>query len=451
MAQEEASGLPSAAGITPAMWRLLWLSVSGVFLDGYDISIISIGILQVRAQFHAAPWQLGLVGSAILVGNFLGALVFGRMADRVGRRTVFIADVIFFVVFAILSALSQDIWQLALWRFLLGVGIGGDYALASPIIAEAVPARWRGRMLTLNWAMAWFAGEVVSFAVGYGLLHVAGPQAWRWMLASGAIPAMVVLLIRRSMPESVRWLAAQGRHDEAERAAEHLTGQRSVAAVIPGYEPASVVPPSRTAWRELWGTFRRNTWFGLLNYVFEGAPFYALSVFLPTILQQAGFARSVEGVALGNLYLQLTGLVGIALIFWLVDRRGRRFVNYLGYGGVVAALLAYEALFPPTPTAMVAIFIAVEIAVWLGPASTDNLLLGELWPTRIRGTGAGISAAAGRLSAIAGTFGLPVLIASFGVAGALWLPIVFSALGFVNTAVLGVETKGKSLEELWGL
>lgn len=207
----------------PQLRRLIWISVSGVFLDGYDISIIALALLQVKGEFHALPWQIGLVGSAILVGNFLGALLFGRLADLVGRRAMFILNVVFFVVFALLSGISGSIWQLILWRFLLGIGIGGDYALASPIVAEAVPADRRGRLLTLNWGLAWLSGEIVSFAVGYLLLHIAGADAWRWMLASGAVPAIVVFILRRSMPESVRWLLTKGREEEAQAVAGQLS------------------------------------------------------------------------------------------------------------------------------------------------------------------------------------------------------------------------------------
>lgn len=174
-------------------------------------------------------------------------------------------------------------------------------------------------------------------------------------------------------------------------------------------------------------------------------------MFLPLILKTSGFSTSLGGIAKGNLFLQLSGLIGIFLIYVMVDTKGRKFVNYLGYGGVLLALLLYELAYPPSPLILVALFVLVEVAVWLGPASTDNLYLGELWPTRIRGTGAGIAAACGRLSAIAGTFGLPVLIAAFGVSGALWLPIVFCFFGILNTVVLGIETKGKTLEQLWGL
>jgi putative MFS transporter len=399
---------------------------------------------------------------------------------------MFLIDVIFLIVFAILQAFAVNYIQLSIIRFLLGVGIGGDYALASPIIAEAVPAKRRGRALTINWGLAWLSGEIISFAVGLLCLQFAGPNAWRWMLASGAIPAIAVLLGRRSMPESARWLYSEGRDDEARAAIDRLAGDlpaagggtggatphvpvRAVAgqdrslgmaATISG-EGSSTVPKAAprsrglslrglSAEKEVWGTFKRNTWFGLLNYVFEGAPFYALSVFLPTILKAAGFSKTDTGIAVGNVLLQLTGLVGILLIYLMIDRQGRKICNYWGFGGVTLALIVYDIVFPPHIWFLLLLFAVIEAAVWLGPASTDNLYLGELWPTRIRTTGAGYCAGAGRLSAIAGTLLLPIMLTHLGIVTALVPFILLSALGVLNTKLLGVETKGKTLEELWG-
>lgn len=470
--------------LSPGQRKLLALSISGVFLDGYDITIISLGLLQLKSQFHMGSFQTGFVAAAILVGNFVGAVLFGRIADRVGRRSMFIIDVVFFIVFAIVSGLTQNYLQLGVVRFLLGVGIGGDYALASPIIAEAMPTKKRGRLLTLNWGLAWLSGELVSFAVGLLFLATTGADAWRWMLMSGALPAIVVLIARRSMAESPRWLLAQGRDDEAGAAIQRLTSEQGTPADGGAGPGAASVAPARVAaedadvrtgtltpatssatastsspgrtehdvgcWVELFGRFKRNTWFGLLNYVFEGAPFYALSVFLPTILKQAGYSKTDTGIAVGNLLLQLTGLAGIVLIFVLVDRAGRRFVNYLGYAGVCLALVAYVVVYPPSTVVLLLLFAVIEAAVWLGPASTDNLLLGELWPTRIRATGAGVCAGAGRLSAVAGTLLLPVMIGHWGVQEAMIPFLVMAALGVANTVVLGVETKGRSLEALWG-
>lgn len=437
--------------LTGRMLRILWLSVGGVFLDGYDITIISIGLLLIRPQFHASPVQIGFIAAATLIGNFVGALVFGNIADRIGRRLAFFWDIAFFVVFAAVSAFSQSISQLMLWRFLLGIGIGADYALASPIIAEIVPARIRGRLLTLNWGGAWFLGELAAFIVG-ALLLPTGPQAWRWMLATGAIPAIVVLIARRAYRESPRWFMTQGRAAEAQEVIALLSEGSPAPAQAAAAEAQSPPAMQKNRLAELFGPrFLKNTLFGMLNYFFEGAPFYALSVFLPTILVGAGYAKTPTGIASGNLILQATGAIGIVICFLLVDTAGRKVCNYVGFGGVALALLVYEFLYPPSLLALFIIFIGVEIAVWAGPACTDNLYLGELWPTRIRATGAGIGAAAGRLSAILGTVGLPVLIASSGLRVALVVPLLFCVGGVIATAWLSPEPKQRTLEDLWGL
>lgn len=442
---------PSSPRLTHNQRKLLTLSISGVFLDGYDITIISLALLQLKGQFHMGTFQLGFVASAILIGNFVGAIIFGRAADRIGRRAMFILDIVFFIVFAIASAFSTNFLELAVLRFFLGVGIGGDYALASPLVAETMPSQRRGRLLTVNWGLAWFTGEIASFAVGLVLLHIGGANAWRWMLASGAVPAVFVLIGRRGISESPRWLHDQGRHADADRVAQQLGTDVNWREGGSAGTPVAVSRVHRLPARnEIWGTFRRNTVFGLLNYVFEGAPFYALSVFLPTILKEVGLSKTNSGVAVGNLELQSAGLIGLVLIYVMVDRQGRRVVNYLGFGGVAAALLVYILIYPPSTPVLMGLFAFMLVAVWLGPASTDNLYLGELWPTRIRTTAAGICAGAGRLSAIAGTLGLPILIGRYGLRSAMWLLLVLCVLGVLTTAVLGVETKGKSLEELWG-
>ncbi|MDE2572893.1 MAG: MFS transporter, partial [bacterium] len=126
---------------------MVWMSVGGVLLDGYDITVISVALLLLKPQFHATAADVGLIGASTLAGNLVGAVIFGNLADRIGRKYTFYWDIMFFVVFALLSAFSQNIWQLVLWRALLGVGIGADYALASPIISEVVPTKNRGRIL----------------------------------------------------------------------------------------------------------------------------------------------------------------------------------------------------------------------------------------------------------------------------------------------------------------
>ena len=440
---------PLEQKFTRGMAPILALSVSGVFLDGFDISIMAVALLSVAAQFHPSPLETGLVVGSVIAGNFVGAIVFGHLADRIGRRQTFLYDMFFFVVFALLSAFAQNIYQLALWRFLLGVGIGADYALASPILAEIVPSRVRGRLMVANWSGAFITGQLFSFGVALLILWTGfgGENAWRWMLASGAVPAMVILLARRSFPESPRWLKAQGRVDEAEAVVRAV----SSGAPMPQKDYGPALPVRTTNHlRELFGPrYRSRTIFATLNYFLITLPFWSISLFLPLILKISGFATSQTSLAAGNLLIQSASLLGVAACFFLVDTAGRKFVNYLGYiiAGIAIAVTMWVD-FPPSPVAMVVLFAAILIGLLSGPASVNNIYLGELWPANVKGTGAGIAVAAGRISAVFATFASPSIIATYGVRGALVLPLVFCLLGILNTALFGVETKQRSLEEI---
>lgn len=188
--------------------RLTFLSAMGLFLDGYDLTIISVALLFVKSQFQPSPYMVGLVGSAAVVGMLLGSLIFGNLTDRFGRRTMYLLDLLFFVVFSILAACSQNMVELILFRFLLGIGLGADYPISSTLTAEFAPTRKRGVLMVTTIGF-WTVGAIVSYLVSLLLLQT-GPDAWRFMLASGAIPALLVMWGRRTIPESPRWLIAKG-------------------------------------------------------------------------------------------------------------------------------------------------------------------------------------------------------------------------------------------------
>jgi putative MFS transporter len=442
-----AGGLDLESGMSPRKWQMVWMSVGGVLLDGYDITIISVALLILGPQFKATPADVGLIGAATLAGNTVGAIIFGHLADRVGRKYTFYWDIMFFVVFAFVSAFSQNIGQLILWRFLLGIGIGADYALASPIIAEVIPTKNRGRILTANWALAWLIGELLAFVIGYALIPI-GPNSWRWMLAIGAVPAIIVLVARRSFVESPRWLRSSGRTEEANDILRQLHGD----AV-----PASPARPSETQrkpvhhYRELFSPkYARATIFAFVNYFVFSLAFYMAGVFLPSILSLGGFAKDPEGIALGNLAVQSVGILGIIVCFLFIESLGRRLLNIIGFVGMAAGILIY--LLTPNPSGLIMLvgFALFEFMVFVGPGIMDNLYLGELWPTRIRTTGAGIGAAGGRISSMLGVFFLPLAAHAWGVKGMLLIPLAACIIGALNSLFLGIETKQRSLEEMWG-
>ena len=194
-----ASYLPSRSVVTT-------LSSMGYFLDGYDLSVIAVFTL-VLTTYKIFPYDAfseGFVSGSALLGAFVGAVVFGHYSDKIGRRYLYIFDLIFFAVFAILSALATNLIELIIFRFFIGWGVGADYALSPVYTTEMYPNKERGSGYGWVWTF-WSIGAAFSFLVGY-FFYLSDPlTAWRWTLGLGAIPAIIVVILRTRMPESARW------------------------------------------------------------------------------------------------------------------------------------------------------------------------------------------------------------------------------------------------------
>ncbi|MCW1294288.1 MAG: MFS transporter, partial [Candidatus Parvarchaeum sp.] len=182
------------------------LSAMGYFLDGYDLSVISVFtlVLVTYKIFQYSALTESLVSGAALLGAFVGAVLFGHYADRIGRRYLYILDLIFFAVFAILSALSTNITEMIIFRFFVGWGVGADYALSPVYTTEMYPNKKRGAGYGWVWTF-WSIGAAVSFILGYVFFLHDPLTSWRWVLGLGSIPAIITVILRTRMPESARW------------------------------------------------------------------------------------------------------------------------------------------------------------------------------------------------------------------------------------------------------
>jgi putative MFS transporter len=386
---------------------------------------------------------------------FVGAALAGTLADRLGRKTVFQATVIIYSVATGLAALvpgpevlglTGSVTLLVLLRFLVGLGLGGELPVASTLVGEWAPTHLRGRMLVLLesfWAYGWIAAAVI------GLLLIPGvPGGWRWAFALGALPALYVFFLRRNLPESPRYLAATGQA----AAAQAALAQAGMAAAEIAPAPAPAARAAGSVWS---GPLARRTlmlwvlWFGM---VFS---YYGIFSWLPTLLaDQQGLTTSFQYV----LIITLAQVPGYFSAAWLVERWGRKptLVTYL-VGSAIGALLFWL----PGAGALTldADMTALWIIVWGSVISFFNLgawgviytYTPELYPTRIRGRGAGLAAAVGRLGGVIGPYvpGLWLPIAWLG--GKAGLFALFAGVLFVialAVAVLGEETRGRSLEEI---
>lgn len=210
----------------------------GFFTDSYDLFIIGTASALITAQWHLSPAETGLINSMTLLGAFIGAILYGRIADRIGRKKIYGLEALIMVVFAIASALAPNLVTLVVFRFLLGLGIGGDYPVSAVLVSEYSNRKNRGRLVGSVFALQ-ALGTLLGYGVGLVLLSTGLDHdlAWRLMLGLGAVPAAAVLVSRRRMPESPRYQAlVEGRGADAARSLRSYSGNRLEAT---GTSPAA--------------------------------------------------------------------------------------------------------------------------------------------------------------------------------------------------------------------
>lgn len=254
MAHDRNENLAGNRSGARTQWLITLYAGGGEFCDGYILSIIGVALPLLTAAFSLTPVTAGLLGAASLAGMFFGGLIFGAVTDKFGRQKVYIADLACFVVLSALQFFASEPWQLIVLRTLMGVAVGADLAIAGTIASEFAPQKSRGPLLVVLVTM-FSVGAAVAYTVGYFMLSL-GPDAWRWMLASSAIPALLILTMRLGTPESPRWLLSKGRAEEAEAVLKQMLGPDATLADIE--EPQDSPKGYMTIFRP---EFRRRTLF----------------------------------------------------------------------------------------------------------------------------------------------------------------------------------------------
>jgi MFS transporter, PHS family, inorganic phosphate transporter len=413
--------------------RALLVSGVGFFTDAYDLFVIGIVSTLLKSQWHLDTSQLALLNAVMLGAAFLGALFFGRLADHIGRTRVYWMSAALMVVAAVGSALSPSLAVLVAFRFLLGFGVGGDYPVSAVLMSEYASHRDRGRMVALVFS-AQAVGLVIGPLLALALLGGgAGPAVtWRVLLGIGAIPAAAAVWLRRKMPEPPRYQArAAGNMRRRSSHAPQAGGLRAFAA-------------SRRHVVLLIGT--AGCWF-LLDYAY-----YGNTISTPQIISLiTPHASQTTTIAIQLAIFVVAAVPGYILAIVRMDRIGHRRLQLIGFIAM-GACFAVIGLIPGMTTAVAPFLLAYGISYFFtefGPNVTTFVLPGELFPTRVRATGHGISAGVGKLGAFIGVFLFPVLQASLGLRGTLLLTAGISVLGALLTLVLP-EPAGRSLEEISG-
>ncbi|WP_063890739.1 MFS transporter [Sciscionella sediminilitoris] len=417
--------------------KLTTATVWGQGLDGYDLGVISVVMPMVVLHLHMSPVWAGLIGASSLIGIFFGGPVFGMLTDRFGRRTTFTVDLVLFLITALLQVFVTDPAQLFVIRLVMGIAIGAEYAIGATMLAEFSPARGRGRRIA-GLEVAWFAGYLAAVAISYGLLDLAG-VSWNWVLATGALPALYCLIVRRGLPESPRWLLSRGRTEEARAIIDtYLGGQAAYRGEDFHGERPSL---SRGTLHALFAPGQcARTVFACVFYACLVAPYFAIFTFAPSVLATLHLSDPAAGTITVNALAACGALAGMLVI----ERIGRRRL-LIGPFWIMAACLCLVGIWGQAPGIIVVGCFAVF--AFFNAASSDltPVYPAELFPTEIRTTGTGLAAAASRIGAALGTFALPSGLNTIGVGPSMLIAAGICVIGAVTAQLLAPETTGLTL------
>jgi MFS family permease len=426
--------------ITRFQYKIMFVSGMGFFTDAYDLFIIGVVVAVLKPQWSLSTGQVSLLNSATLAASAVGAILFGRIADILGRKKIYGYEVLILALGAIASAFAPNFTFLLVSRVILGIGIGGDYPVSATIMSEYAGKQSRGKMVGLVFAMQG-AGLVIGPLVAAILLatHVPMGIIWRVLLGLGAIPGLAVFYLRRQIHETPRFAQAGGDEDEARAAIAAATGASTTRGTRPestARHQQSALEGFKTLVRSrrmlLWLIGTAGAW-AMLDFAY-----YGNTISSPEVLK----VINAHGTLLYNTLLQLLifvvfALPGYALAIKLLDRTGRKTIQCLGFAAMATAFLLIGVV-PGAATVVAPFVILFGLSYFFtefGPNTTTFVYPAEIFPVEVRTTGHGISAAAGKLGGFAGAYLFPDMLASsFGLRGA---EIV---AGIVCVAGLGIST-----------
>jgi MFS transporter, putative metabolite transport protein len=452
------------APMTAMQWRIWMLAAAGKFFEGLVVFMTGVAMPLIAEEFGLTRIQHGIVSAATLFGILIGAIGLGGLSDHFGRRAMFIVEMIIFVIFLVLLVASPGYYLLVVFLFGLGLALGCDYPTAHLIISESIPSQARGRLVLAAFgfqALGALTGTIVGYVV---LKNIPELGAWRWMYATAIIPAVLVTIGRFSVTESAHWLLVRGRDDDARAEVARLLARMPPHPKIVELAGTALVQSRRSVLALFEKANRRATVLASIPWFLQDLGTYGIGMFTPTILaasigHKAAHVRNLadlvgneELAAKGAALIDVLLIVGIIGAIALVDRIGSIRLQVWGFVGCAAGLLIAAASTFTTGAAATPLifagFMLFNFMTNLGPNAQTYLLAGEVFPTHVRGTGAGFAAAFAKIGAVTTAFLFPMLLADIGTRTLLLILAGTSVLGAFVTSAFRIETTGVSLEQI---
>lgn len=401
----------------------------GLFIDGYDLYISSVAEPFINVLYKPSPFMLGLIQAAAPIGAALGALIIGRVADKIGRKTLLILNLLFFIVIALLSACAWDVVSLCVFRFLLGFGVGADYPICAAYLTEMIPKHQSKQFIAAAMFINCLASPV-GVAVGWLMVKVHPDlDVWRWMFASGALPAVIALLLRAKLPESLVWQVQK----KLQQTSPFLLNYQKLFA------------PS----------LRKTTWCLGLSWFFLDISYYGLGLFVPAVLHavhlsnNADLLSSANQLLISTLFVNLFVVLGAFCSIFFVARLNTIKLQKIGFLlsflGLFILSLSHVDSSGLSTTMIFSGFFLFNFFVNFGPGLTTYLLPAELYSTEIKATGHGVASSFGKMGAALGTIFLPILQFYVGIYITVGLLALTLLLGFILTRMLNAEEDQKTI------
>lgn len=438
------------ASLSRKHWVTVITAGMGFFTDAYDLFIIGTVTAILTPLWHLSTGQLSLLNSISLLSSVFGAILFGKLMDRLGRKAMYGVEVALLVLGAVASAFSQTFTELLIFRIVVGIGVGGDYATSAVITSEYANQRDRGRLIGTVFAMQGFgllAGPLfASILLATG---VSNDISWRVMLAFGAVPAASVVYLRRKIKETPRFtLNVKGDVESTAEAIRWTTGKSveipSAASRIVQSSRARLSDPKFL--KRLIGT--AGTW------LLMDVAFYGNGVSSQVILKALFGAKTslLHNTVVAALIFLIFAVPGYWVAVYFMDKIGRKRIQWqgflvmsIGYGMimVVPGIVKIPLLF-------LLIYGITYFFIEFGPNETTFVYPSEIFPTSIRGTADGLSAAGGKIGAFVAALLMPTIVKDLGLPDAMGILAVVSLVGVVLTLWALPEPMGKTLEHASG-
>jgi sugar porter (SP) family MFS transporter len=424
----------------------------GGLLFGYDTGVISGALLFIRQVMSLSATLEGIVVAIALAGAVIGAAGAGYFSDLMGRRRVILSAGLLFIAGALISAVAQDVLVLLIGRFLVGVAIGTASMLTPLYLAEIAPASVRGAIVSLN-QLCITAGILVSYLVGYALASAS--DGWRWMLALGAVPGLILSLGMLVLPESPRWLAGHRRPEDAERVLQRVRGTTEVSEELRGLRTDIAREGGRLASAAdlLAPHLRRVLIIGIGLAMFQQITgINTVIYFAPTIFQSAGLPSAATSI-LATAGVGAVNVIMTIVSIWLIDSLGRRQLLLWSLGGMAVTLFVLCAAFFTGTSGQIAWIAVISVAAYVGFFAIGLgpvfwLLIAEIFPLALRGRAMSLATVSnwGFNLIVSATF--LNIVGAIGSAGAFLVYGVLTLVAFAFVVGMVPETKGRSLEQI---